>query len=164
MVRYLKKIIVQESVMLSFCLISAPVIWLLSGLGLLLVELATPGLFFFISFAFGCLFGALGAVLGYSLVVQCSVALLVSIIQFTSMRRALRRFTDTAHVPTNVQALAGKRAVVVVAITPEQTGQVKIGGEQWAATAHEKVAVEELVNVVKVEGNKVVVKKIKERA
>lgn len=137
---------------------SSTVVWLLAGLALLLVELATPGLFFFISFAFGCLFGALGALLGYSLMVQCSVGLLVSIIQFSSMKRALRRFTDTAHAPTNVHALAGKEAIVIEAITSQKNGQVKIGGEQWAATATANISVEETVKVVKVEGNKVLVK------
>lgn len=136
------------------------VAWLLIALVLMLVELATPGLFFFISFAFGALFGALAAALNYSLVLQCSVALLVSVIQFLSMRRTLQRFTNTTHAPTNVHALVGKRGIVLQPMAPGLLGQVKIGGEQWQAESQEKINVETWAQVLRVAGNRVIVKSV----
>lgn len=140
-----------------FTYFSPAVSWLISGLVLLLIELATPGLFFFISFAFGCLFGALGAWLGYSFGVQAAVAIAVALVQFASMRRTLRRFTDSVQIPTNTQALLGKRAVVVLPVTPLHNGTVKIGGEVWAASSEFNCSVGAVVKVLRVEGNRVVV-------
>lgn len=133
------------------------VIWLLASISLLLVELSTPGLFFFVSFAFGCLFGALGAALGYSLTVQCCAALLVSLIQFNAMRRALRRFTTTPTFKSNVQALVGQEGVVVKEISPPVLGDVKIGGEVWLAQADEPIEIGSAVKILRIEGNKVIV-------
>ncbi|MDQ5941114.1 MAG: hypothetical protein QG632_840 [Candidatus Dependentiae bacterium] len=140
-----------------FVYFSPAVVWLISGLVLLLIELTTPGLFFFISFAFGCLFGALGGWLGYSFAVQAMVALVVALIQFSGMRRALRRYTNTVQTPTNTQALLGKRAVVTTLVTPFQPGTVKVGGEVWAASSEFNCSVGTVVRVLRVEGNRVVV-------
>jgi len=140
-----------------FTYFSPAVFWLISGLVLLLIELVTPGLFFFISFAFGCLFGAFAAWLGYPFGVQASIALAVAIIQFSGMRRTLRRFTDSVQVPTNTQALLGKRAVVTALITPLQNGAVKVGSEVWAASSEFNCSVGSVVKVQRVEGNRVVV-------
>jgi len=136
------------------------VTWLLVSLALLLVELATPGIFFFVSFAFGSLFGALVASLGYPLPVQCATVLVISIIQFTAMRRRLRSFNNKSSLATNVHALLGKRGVVVRDITQHQPGLVKLGGEEWSATCSEgkKIAKGKSIQVVRLQGNRVIVK------
>lgn len=144
----------------SILSLPASVIWLLASISLLLVELSTPGLFFFVSFAFGCLFGALGAALGYSLMVQCSAALLVSLIQFNTMRRALRRFTTAPTFKSNVQGLVGQTGVVVKEIAPPVLGDVKIGGEVWLAQADEPIGMGSAVKILRIEGNKVIVVKL----
>jgi membrane protein implicated in regulation of membrane protease activity len=136
---------------------SPSIIWLLAGVGLLLIELLTPGLFFFISFAFGSLFGALAAVLGYSVTVQSLIALGVSLIQFLGMRRRLKQFTDSVHAPTNMHALHGKKGVVLSEITPLNAGSVKVGGEQWAASSLVVCPVGACVKVLRVEGNRLIV-------
>ncbi len=140
--------------------ITPMVVWLLSAMVLMLIELATPGVFFFISFAFGALFGALAAALNYSLMVQCSIALLVSVIQFFSMRRTLKRFTNSTHTPTNVHALVGQRGIVVQPLAPGLLGQVKIGGERWAAESQEKIKAQTWVQVLRIAGNRVIVKSV----
>ncbi|MDQ5890528.1 MAG: hypothetical protein QG604_402 [Candidatus Dependentiae bacterium] len=140
-----------------FIYFSPAVLWLISGVVLLLVELMTPGLFFFISFAFGCLFGALAAWLGYSFAIQATSALVVALIQFNGMRRSLRQFTNTVQAPTNTQALLGKRTVVITAITPHSNGTVKVGGETWTASSEFTCAVGSVVKVLRVEGNRVIV-------
>jgi membrane protein implicated in regulation of membrane protease activity len=136
---------------------SATVVWVLAGLTFLLIELSTPGLFFFISFGFGCLFGALTAALGYSVTVQCSLALGVALFQFHSMRRVLNRFNTSGGSHTNIHALHGKEAIVVDAIIPPRNGQVKIGGEVWAARSSYELADGTEVIVESVRGNTVVV-------
>jgi len=146
---------------LSF--VNFTVMWLLVGIVLVLIELAMPGLFFFLSFAFGSLFGAIASFIGYSLLVQCFVVLLVSLIQFNSMRRVLRRFNEVKaeQGETNMQGLIGRVAHVVRAIIPPNHGYVKIGGEEWAAehVNQELIEKDTQVRVVRVVGNRVIVKK-----
>jgi membrane protein implicated in regulation of membrane protease activity len=137
--------------------LSPSIMWLLAAVLLLLVELLTPGLFFFISFAFGSLFGALAAVLGYSFWWQSGIALGISLIQFFAMRRRLKQFTDSVHAPTNVHALQGKKGVVLAEISPLQSGSVKVGGEQWAASSSMLCAEGAVVKVLRIEGNRLVV-------
>ena len=136
--------------------------WLLTSLMLLFIELATPGLFFFVSFSFGSLFGALVAFLGYPFPVQCAVVLIVSIVQFTSMRRRLRRFNREKRHESNVHALVGKQGVVTRAIGEHEAGLVKLGGETWSATCTEQGVIKKgaKVQVMRIEGNRVVVRTV----
>ncbi len=136
---------------------SAAGLWLLIGVVLLLVELTTPGLFFFVSFAFGCLFGSFAAWCGYSFLIQSCSVVVVSLIQFNAMRRVLHKYTQTVHAPTNTHALLGKRAVVVQSITPIENGMVKVGGESWAASSTYNCSVGSVVKVLRIEGNRVIV-------
>ena len=136
---------------------SPSIIWLLAGVVLLLIELLTPGLFFFISFAFGSLFGALAAFLVYSLYLQCAIVLVVALIQFAGMRRRLKQFTDSVQAPTNMHALLGKKGVVLAEITSLQAGSVKVGGEEWAASSAVVCSVGSCVKVLRVEGNRLIV-------
>jgi len=143
--------------MTLFTYFSPPLLWLSAGLLLLLIELAVPGLFFFISFALGSVFGALAAWLGYSFLFQSGIAIGVALIQFNAMRRALRQFTQSVQAPTNTHALLGKRGVVTEAIAAHKPGLVKIGGEAWSASSEFNCDVDSVVKVLRVEGNKVVV-------
>ena len=65
----------------------------------------------------------------------------------------------------NNNAMIGKEGVVVKEISPlEETGQVKVAGELWSAitTKDEKIQINEIVKVMKVDGVKLVVTKVKE--
>lgn len=144
--------------------LSPTVIWLLLGVALLGIELATPGLFFFVSFAFGCLFGAFSAFLGYSLVIQCCITLIVSLIQFNSMRRVLKRFSDERNAPTNIHALIGKTGHVTQSITHLRNGRVRIGSEEWVASSVEPINEGVTVEILNIEGNRVIVEAFDNRA
>jgi len=141
--------------------------WLLVALAFLFAELATPGLFFFVSFAFGALFAALLAFVGYSFIAQCTAGLMVAIASFFFIRRHLVRtkFSEVSYEPseTNIDALVGMVGVVTEAIRPHHKGRVKIGGEEWPALTQEGVALEpgSVVKVLKVTGNSVIVKTFK---
>jgi len=131
-------------------------IWLIASGALVLFELSFPGYFFCISVAFGCLFGALSAGLGYDFLVQGLVVAIVSLIQFSAMRRVLGYAKKIGHA-TNIDALIGKKAVVVQAITPTEAGLVKIDGEVWSAAAPMVCAIGGVVTVTSVAGNRVLV-------
>lgn len=66
--------------------------------------------------------------------------------------------------PTNVYSVIGKKAIVTQEInTYKASGQVKIDGDVWSAKTEEQeeiIPVDAHVEILKVEGVKVVVKKI----
>ena len=65
-------------------------------------------------------------------------------------------------VPTNVYSVIGKKANVIVEINGEKsTGQVKVDGDVWSAKTEEFnaiIPVGTIVEIVRVDGVKVVVK------
>lgn len=142
--------------------LSPTLLWLSAALVLLLIELGTPGLFVFICFALGATFGAMLSALDFSMMIQCYGALAFTLFQFVTMRRRLLQFTNSRHVPTNIDGLVGREGVTVRQITPAAHGHVKIGGEEWAAQCVDGTTIkaQARVRVVRVVGNKVIVKLI----
>ncbi len=65
---------------------------------------------------------------------------------------------------TNTQALVGKKIRLVEAINGETAGALKVNGVVWSAvSADDKdIAKGKLVEVVKIKGNKLIVKEIKQ--
>ena len=135
-------------------------VWLIIALLFLFVELGTPGLFFFISFAIGASFSAIFAFLNFSFLIQCWVGLITSLIIFFILRLIFSRKAIDKDI-TNVDALVGKTALVVKEINSKVKGSVKLGGEIWSAKISEGsvLQVGTIVKVIKVIGNSLIVKK-----
>jgi len=137
-------------------------VWLSSAIFLLILEIGTPGLFYFISFAIGCALASLGAFIGVSFVVQCVTCLITSIVSFFLLRHYLinsKKFVSRAR--TNTDALIGLRVVVTATILPHLPGRVDVKGEEWVAVSENKslnLQPGTEVLIVRVEGNKLVVK------
>ena len=138
--------------------------WLMAALIFLLFELSSPGLFLFLSFSCGALFGALASWLGYSFAMQSIIALFGTICSLVILTRwvkgQLHRFTKEQH--TNIYALIGKRGYILKKVTPEKFGQAKINGEVWSckSTHQEEIEIGQEIEVVQVSGSHIVVKKI----
>ncbi len=133
--------------------------WLLVALLFLLLELSTPGLFFFITFSIGAVFASGAAFLGCSFFVQCITLVTSFLITFFIFRKYLKA-TEYKRVPTNVDALAGKDGIIVKVITKSDSGLVKVGGEIWSAFSKNGVDILEgqTVKVDSVKGNRLMVK------
>ena len=78
-----------------------------------------------------------------------------------------KKFADKVNsnpIPTNVYSVIGKKANVIVEINGEKsTGQVKVDGDVWSAKTEEFnaiIPVGSVVEILKVDGVKLVVKKI----
>ena len=140
-------------------------IWLVIALCALILEMGSPGLLFFVSFAFGALISALASLWFDSLVIQCSAFLGGTLVALMMLRYwvVLHGKKMQPHTRTNVYALRGKHGVVLVSISSEKPGTVKIGGEVWAArsVSRERIEQGEEVEVIDVRGAHVVVEKIK---
>jgi len=134
-------------------------IWLVVGIIFLFAEMSTPGLFFFIAFAIGCVFSSIAAFLGYSLIVQCIGGLSISMIAFFVLRYYFS-IKKQNEVGTNIDALVGQKGLVIQVIDPTKIGRVKVKGEQWPAQAENGVVLQKgtVVKIVKVIGNRLIVK------
>ena len=63
---------------------------------------------------------------------------------------------------TNLQGMIGKKGIVKSVIPEDKTGIVVVDGEEWSAISINNDAIneKEVVEVVKIEGVKLIVKKI----
>ena len=139
-------------------------IWLVIALVALILEMGSPGLFFFLSFSFGALATAIVSLWFDSLVVQGCTFLASTIFALIILRLWLvRSRKHLPHTRTNIYALQGKRAMVLKRISPEKPGIVKIDGEVWTARPADYRGIETgvEVEVVDVVGAHVIVKQLK---
>ena len=95
---------------------------------------------------------------------QILVFLVLSVLFIVFSRTIFKKMRLVKHVPTNADALIGEKAVVTESIDNlSGTGQVKIRGQIWTARASdEKMKYDkgEILNVVGIEGVKLICKKI----
>ncbi|MBI4367551.1 MAG: NfeD family protein [Deltaproteobacteria bacterium] len=137
------------------------ILWCSFAVLLFLVEIVSPGAFYFAPLGVGALIAAAVSLTGlawwvpWTVFVACSIALL-----FAS-RPLAHRLTRGHSRPSNVDALLGQRGRVMEPIDAlKGTGLVKIGGETWRATADEAIAAESAIEVLSVDGTRLVVKRI----
>ena len=137
-------------------------VWLIVAFLFLLLEIGSPGLFFFISFFCGSLFAAVAACMLCSLVVQMSIFLIGTLVSVWVLRYFVVPCLGRCrpHERTNVYALIGKQGVVIQIICVNKPGFAKIEGVSWVARALHDEMIEEgsLIEVVDVRGAHLIVK------
>ena len=142
-----------------------PIVWLIMIAVLLVIEAVPVGLTT-IWFAGGALFAALASWLGAGLVVQLLVFLVVSVLLLIFTRPLAIKYLNKGVSNTNVNSLIGKKAVVINEINNlAQTGHVRINDVEWIArtvTDEETISEKTIVEIVDVQGVKVIVKVYKE--
>jgi len=128
--------------------------WLLAGLGLLIVELVTPGGFFAVFFGVAAIL--VGVLSGSHLVeaewLQWALFIVFSIVGVVALRRPLMQ-----RMGLNVPALPsddvqGELALVTEEIRPGELGKVELRGSTWTARAHRTIRVGERARVERVDG------------
>ena len=134
--------------------------WLVAALLLLLSEIGTPGLFYFLSFAAGACGAAMAAFLGAGIYVQCTIGLIVAALTFLVMRVYVKKPQVKPHHKTNIDALMHQEAVVIEPIEPRKPGRIKIKGEEWPAVTNTGYVLHKgtVVMIVGLEGNKLIVR------
>lgn len=91
---------------------------------------------------------------------------IVSLVLLLSLRKiCLKYLLKNDNATTNVDGLVGTTQKLVEPITKDTAGAVKISGVVWTAVAENDVLIEkgESVKIERVEGNKLVVSKIKQK-
>ena len=133
--------------------------WLWTGLAVVMGvgEIFTAG-FFLLPFAVGATAAAVLAWTGVAVVSQWLVFFGVSLVAFVYLRRFIARQDQMSAPSVGANRWANTRGVVLTAIEPlESTGIVRIGGEEWRATADQPIPAGTQVVVLEVSGSRLVV-------
>ncbi|MBE6037954.1 MAG: NfeD family protein [Anaerofustis stercorihominis] len=108
------------------------ILWILSMVLLVVVELSTVGLYC-IWFGFGSLAGLVLAMISAPTYLQIIAFAVVSAALFFFVRPKLERKINSKAIKTNSDALIGKTGFAQTDITEQNGGQVKINGQMWSA-------------------------------
>ncbi len=141
------------------------IVWLIVFVLSLLIEWATNELVS-IWFTLGSVIALiLSFVPGVEWWVQLIVFVVISIAAFGFLRPIVKKFMKNNIVDTNIDEIVGKKGYMTEDYTDSTRGEVKINGILWTAVnTEENVTLPKGTKVVvlAVEGNKLIVKKIKE--
>lgn len=108
-------------------------------------------------FAIGALAALVTSSLTDSALIQLFVFAAVSFLTLIFTRPLLKHLIKKPKVATNSDLNIGKTAKVIVAISPDQPGRVRLEGVDWAARAVEPIPEGELCTVCAVESATLVV-------
>jgi len=113
-------------------------------------------------FSLGALIAFILAIVGSNPVIQIVVFFIVSFALILSVRPIVKNYLKTNIVGTNSDRLIGKVAVCTREIKVGERGEVKIDGKYWMAITpgDEDIYVDERVEVLAIEGVKLIVNKI----
>lgn len=143
--------------------VSEPLIWILIAVIFAIIEGFTMGLTT-IWFTVGGVCACIVALAGGPLLLQVIVFLIVSIILLYFTRPLAEKRLKIGHEKNNIDKIIDKTCLVTATIEPYHTGQVKLDGMIWTAVTNDNMETlkkGELVKVVKVEGVKLVVERLK---
>ncbi len=136
---------------------SPALIWLIVGLGLLIIELFTMT-FFLMWIACGALLAAIAAFFPTAAWVPWMVFSVATVALLIATRRLARSMHGGVTVPSNVDRLVGQTAVVLETIdSARDTGRVRVESDEWRARGYEKIPEGHHVTVMEVEGATLIV-------
>ncbi len=138
------------------------VTWLIIAAFLIIVELGTMGLTS-IWFAVGAFAAAITTQFTNNLWIQLIVFMVLSIILWIFTRPIAVKHLNLGKEKTNVDSLAGQKAIVTTTIDNLQaTGQAKVNGLEWTARSADDSIINagETVIIKEVEGVKLIVEPI----
>lgn len=137
------------------------IIWLVVCVLGLVVEAATTELVS-IYFSVGALVSMILAIFGITFWPQLWIFIAVVAISLFTTRPLFLKYLKTNEIKTNVDALVGKRFTLLKEITNEQRGEINVSGVIWSVITNDNstVEVDSTVEVLSLEGSKLIVKKI----
>ncbi|MDD3477343.1 MAG: NfeD family protein [Candidatus Izemoplasmatales bacterium] len=94
-----------------------------------------------------------------AIVAQVAAFLVVSAFLLFEIRPALKGYLQKNDIKTNSDKLVGKIAVCTTAFKAGDRGEVKIEGKIWTAISNEDIKLNDKVEVLAIDGVKLVVKK-----
>ncbi len=136
-------------------------IWVIIFLVLLFIELITVNLVT-IWFVLGALSAIITTFITDNVTIQIIIFIIVSIISLVITKPFVNKLRKRKITPTNLDRVIGQIGIVSKDITKNSYGEVKVGGSIWTATSKDEIKKDSQVKVLKIDGVKIVVEKIKE--
>ena len=109
-------------------------LWILVGIGLLVVELSTPGGLFALFFGAGAVLVAPLAALGAGPVVQWIAFTAISLGLLATLRRPVQRMLFSRSAPP-VDSLVGEEVTLLADVPEGGEGKAELRGSPWSARA-----------------------------
>lgn len=140
-------------------------IWLIAALVFFIIEIFTSGIAV-ICFSAGALASAVAALCGASFTWQVIFFAIFTILAFIFLRPLIIKLfmkNGKSVVKTNAEAIIGRQGIVSERICDaDNTGRVKIDGDDWKAVSKDRTTIEvgEKVRVLKLDSIIVTVQKI----
>jgi membrane protein implicated in regulation of membrane protease activity len=139
------------------------IIWLVLFVAMLIVEGLGPSLVS-IWFSLGALISLiLSFIPNVEWWIEVVVFVVISVATLIALRPIIKRYYKRNNYNTNIDSYTGKRGYVIEDITYLRPGAVKIGDVSWTAIPADKdqtILEDEVIEVVRVSGNKLIVKKV----
>lgn len=134
-------------------------LWLIAAGIFFIIEIATVGFLIF-WLGIGALFAMIASFFTDNLLIQTTVFVISSSVLIPLTKPIVNKyFDDGKTIATNAYSLIGKVGIVTTAInTLNSTGQVKVNGEIWSAKADEDIKQGTEVEILKIDGVKLIVK------
>ena len=136
-------------------------IWLVIMVASIVFEALTPSDLVSIWFAAGALVALIISIfLPDWIWLQVLAFIIVYIVLILSTRKLARKLQDTPEVKTNIDGVVGKEGKVTIEILPHEVGEVKVEGKLWTAIADCEIKKDAYIEVLAVDGVKLIVKEL----
>lgn len=137
-------------------------IWAIVIVLMIVFELATLGNLVSVWFAIGALASLLVSLVTQNITIQIVVFAIVSVVSLVLVRPITYKVLKGTEIATNSDRLIGKQMILNTEITQENWGLIEVNGIEWSATTedHSQIDAGSLVEVLAIEGVKLIVKKI----
>ena len=97
-----------------------------------------------------------------SFIIQFSVFVILGVILLITTKPILKKFIKVNNEKTNLDRVIGMKGVVTSKIEPLSVGEVKVDGKRWSAISDSVIEQNEIVEVLKIDAVKLIVKKEEE--
>ena len=93
--------------------------------------------------------------------IQFGVFVILGILLLVKTKSVMEKWLKQNNSKTNLDRVIGMEGIVTEEIDKHQIGEVRVDGKSWSAKAEKKIKVGSTVNILKIEGVKVIVEEVK---
>lgn len=135
-------------------------IWLIVFLVLLFIEIVTVNLVS-IWFAIGALVSFIISIFIDNITIELTAFVAVSVLTLLLTKGLVNKIKNKNIEKTNLDRVIGKIGIVTMTITKLEPGEVKVDGKKWSAISNKKINVGSKVEILSIDGVKLLVKETK---
>ena len=136
--------------------------WFITFLILLVIELITVNLVT-VWFVVGALFAFVVSLFINNVILEVFAFILISVVMLVITRPFFKKLRKKERVALNSERIIGQCGLVLRAIDKHHPGEVKVMGSIWTAISDEKIAVDEEVIILEIDGVKVNLEKVNQK-